>query len=136
MTKSFNKTYKSNPENLPDIEKFVLDTIQNELKINDQKKDSIEIAIAEAAANSIIHGNHKDPNKSVSVKIVLNTKKIVISFKDEGDGFTPEKVPDPTKPENILKGSGRGIYIMKSLADDVKYKFTKKSAEVILTFNL
>lgn len=136
MKKSFSKIYNSNPEFLPEIEKFILETIEKEIKLDPQKKDSIEIVISEAAANSIIHGNRKDPNKKVAIKIVLDANKIVISFKDEGVGFKPENVPDPTQPENILKGSGRGLHIMKSLADDIKYKFTKNTTELIVTFNI
>ncbi|MBK7106093.1 MAG: ATP-binding protein [Ignavibacteriae bacterium] len=136
VKKSFQQKYKSDPELLPEIEKFILDTIQNEIKISDEKKNSIEISIAEAAANSIIHGNNSDPQKNIFVNLSINQKKIKISFKDEGNGFNPKKIPNPTIPENILKGSGRGLFIMKSLADDVKFNFDKNGTELILTFYL
>jgi len=136
VKKSFKQKYKSDPELLPEIESFILDTIQRETKINDEKRNSIEIVIAEAAANSIIHGNNSNPQKNIFVNISIFDKKIKISFKDEGNGFNPEKIPDPTIPENILKGSGRGLYIMNSLADNVKYKFSENNTELILTFNI
>lgn len=136
MSKSFKHKFKSDPELLPEIESFILNTIQKEIKLSEEKKNSIEIAIAEAAANSIIHGNNSNPNKNIFVSISIFQRKIKISFKDEGNGFNPKEIPDPTIPENILKGSGRGLFIMKSLADTVEYKFLKKNTELILSFKL
>jgi len=59
-----------------------------------------------------------------------------MSFKDEGKGFTPGEVPDPTIPENILKGSGRGLHIMKTVAEEVSYNFDGKGTELVLSFKL
>lgn len=136
VSRSFKHKFKSNPELLPKIESFILDSIQSEINISEEKKNSIEMAIAEAAANSIIHGNNSNPNKNIFVSISILKRKIKISIKDEGNGFNPKDIPDPTIPENILKGSGRGLFIMKSLADDVEYKFLKENTELILSFNL
>lgn len=129
------KIFKSNPELLPEIEKYILDSLRD-IKISEAKLNNIELAVAEAAANSILHGNKNDISKNVFIKILVNSKILSISFKDEGEGFDPNDVPDPTIPENILKGSGRGIHIMKTLVDDIKYVFSDDGTEIILKFNI
>ncbi len=134
MTKIYKKKYPSNPELLPEIEDYILDTL-SEIEFTEEKQNNMELAVAEASANSILHGNKCDINKDVTIKISVSEEKITISFQDEGEGFDPEAVPDPTKPENILRGSGRGIHIMRSLVDDLKYIFRENSTELILTFN-
>ena len=134
MVKKYKKIYPSNPDLLPEIDDYILDTL-SEIEFTEDKKNNIELAVAEASANSILHGNKSDINKNVIIKISISDEKITISFQDEGTGFNPDEVPDPTKPENILRGSGRGVHIMRSLVDDLKYIFNKNSTELILTFN-
>ena len=134
MIEKYKKKYPSNPELLPEIEDYILDTL-SEIEFSEEKQNNLELAVAEASANSILHGNKCDINKEVTIIISISEDKIIISFQDEGEGFDPDAVPDPTKPENILRGSGRGIHIMKSLVDDLKYIFKENSTELILTFN-
>lgn len=134
MAKEYKKIYPSNPDLLPEIEEYILNTL-SEVGFTEDTKNNIELAVAEASANSILHGNKCDINKNVIIKISISDEKITISFQDEGTGFNPDEVPDPTKPENILRGSGRGVHIMRSLVDDLKYIFNKNSTELILTFN-
>lgn len=134
MAKEYKKIYPSNPDLLPEIEEYILNTL-SEVEFTEDTKNNIELAVAEASANSILHGNKCDINKNVIIKISISDEKITISFQDEGTGFNPDEVPDPTKPENILRGSGRGVHIMRSLVDDLKYIFNKNSTELILTFN-
>jgi serine/threonine-protein kinase RsbW len=130
------KTFKSDPKLLPEIENFILKAIEKEFQLSDSKKNNIELAVAEAAANCVKHGNKSNPEKNLKLNISKNTNKIIIAFKDEGKGFDPKNVPDPTIPENILKGSGRGIYIMKNLVDDMKFNFEADGTELILSFNI
>lgn len=136
MKKTYTKKYKSDPEVLPDVEQYILETIERNIHLSEEKKNSIELASAEAAANCVLHGNKGNSKKILTVKILLNNEKIILSLKDEGDGFKPEEVPDPTMPENILKGSGRGLHIMRSLVDDMSFNFTSGGTEIILSFNL
>lgn len=135
MQTYFTKSFKSNPELLPQIETFILEKFE-EFNISKNIKDNLEMAVAEAAANSILHGNESDPTKNVEIKVSKSNDQLQISFKDEGKGFNPKDVPDPTIPENILKGSGRGLHIMKSLVDDVQYNFTDSGTELILIFKI
>ena len=82
----------------------------------------IEIALREALANAAIHGNHEDPRKHVHVRCRCKADEDVsIVVQDEGQGFDPNAVPDPTSPETIESRHGRGIYLMKSLMDEVHF---------------
>jgi serine/threonine-protein kinase RsbW len=82
----------------------------------------VEIALREALANAIIHGNHQDPQKHVRVTCRCEPEGVSIDVKDEGQGFDVDKVPDPTAPENIGSITGRGIYVMKALMDEVRFE--------------
>jgi serine/threonine-protein kinase RsbW len=82
----------------------------------------IEIALREALANAIIHGNHEDRRKHVHVKCRCEPGEVSIAVKDEGKGFDINNVPDPTAPENIRSVHGRGIHVIKSLMDEVRFE--------------
>lgn len=81
------------------------------------------LAIREAAANAIQHGNEQDPDKIAEVTFDIDEDNIAIRIKDQGEGFDPEDLPDPLAPENILKGTGRGIFLMRQLMDEVAFRF-------------
>jgi len=82
----------------------------------------IEIALREALANAAVHGNHEDPRKHVHVRFRCKAgEDVSIVVQDEGQGFDPNAVPDPTSPETIQSSHGRGIYLMKSLMDEVQF---------------
>lgn len=132
MTKSYNKTFKSKSTLLPKIEDFVLDIVKK-TKISEVKLNKLEMAVAEAAANCVLHGNKSDENKKVEVTIIVENNKLIVKFKDQGTGFKIDEIPDPTKPENILKNSGRGVHIMKAFLDNLEYNFTPSGTETILT---
>ncbi len=129
--KTYTKAIPSNPEFLPDVEEFIL-TIAQENNLDEDKFNSLALSVAEAASNSIVHGNKSDRNKFLKIKVIVDDEKFKIIFKDEGNGFNPQKVPDPTKPENILKDNGRGIHIMKTFLDELSYNFTEDGTETIL----
>ena len=82
----------------------------------------IEIALREALANAIIHGNHEDCRKQVHVTCRCKPDEVSIAVKDEGKGFDVKNVPDPTAPENIGSVHGRGIHVMKALMDEVRFE--------------
>jgi serine/threonine-protein kinase RsbW len=83
----------------------------------------IEIALREALANAIVHGNQEDPHKQIHVACRCATDgEVSITVGDEGQGFDSNAVPDPTTPENLLTKHGRGIYVMKSLMDEVRFE--------------
>ena len=88
----------------------------------DKNESDIELALREALANAIVHGNREDPLKRVFVICRCNTNGAVsITVRDEGQGFEIESIPDPTVPENRLRTTGRGIYLMRRLMDEVRF---------------
>src|SRR3984893_19305087 len=87
-----------------------------------QGESGVEIALREALANAIIHGNHENPGKHVYVRCRCKPDEISIAVKDEGGGFDVTKIADPTAPENTGSVHGRGIYLMKALMDEVRFE--------------
>jgi serine/threonine-protein kinase RsbW len=85
-------------------------------------ESDVEIALREALANAIIHGNHENPRKHVHVRCRCKRDEVSIAVKDEGRGFDINKMPDPTAPENTGSVHGRGIYLMKTLMDEVRFE--------------
>jgi serine/threonine-protein kinase RsbW len=85
-------------------------------------ESDVEIALREALANAIIHGNHEDRRKYVHVTCRCEPDEVSIAVKDEGKGFDVNNVPDPTAPENIGSVHGRGIHVMKALMDEVRFE--------------
>jgi len=85
-------------------------------------EEDIEIALGEALANAVIHGNHEESGKQVYVGCRGGTDEVSIVVRDEGQGFDIDNIPDPTAPENIKSSHGRGIYLMKTLMDEVRFE--------------
>jgi serine/threonine-protein kinase RsbW len=85
-------------------------------------ESDVEIALREALANAIIHGNHENPRKHVHVRCCCKPDEASIAVKDEGRGFDIKKAADPTAPENKGSVHGRGIYLMKALMDEVRFE--------------
>ncbi len=81
----------------------------------------VDIAVREAVANAVKHGNKLDENKKVDISLASSASKFEITVRDYGEGFSVENVPDPTDSENVLKESGRGILFMQSFVDSVKW---------------
>ncbi|MBX3448073.1 MAG: ATP-binding protein [Planctomycetaceae bacterium] len=81
----------------------------------------IRLSLEEALVNAIKHGNGMDPSKSVRVCCQIDTETVVVEIEDEGDGFQPEEVPDPTAEENLERPCGRGIMLMRAFMTRVEY---------------
>lgn len=94
---------------------------------------NIELAVAEAVNNAIIHGNRFDPNKSVLLAYTMTDNAIRFEVEDEGRGFDYNNLPDPLLPENLEKLEGRGVYLIKRLANRVS--FEKNGSRVIMEFD-
>ncbi len=126
---------ESNPNNLITVEEFV-NYFAKEIGIPEARMNGLMLSVTEATTNAIKHANKNDENKLVKINVKVEDNKVYISVKDEGVGFDPNKIPDPTKPENLLKDSGRGVYLMRFYMDDLKYNVTPTGTETILTLNL
>lgn len=122
---------KSQIENLRIIEKAV-DEITASNNINQDYYANIMVSVMEAVNNAMIHGNKLNPQKNVEIEIFVAIDFLQVTVKDEGTGFNPQNVPDPTNPENIQNVDGRGVFIMSKLSDEIEYN--KKGNTVKLTF--
>ena len=97
----------------------------------------IGMAVREAVANAIKHGNKLDARKRVNAAFLLRGMELEITISDEGEGFDPEQVSDPLNPQNLMKTSGRGIFYMKTFMDRVQYSFQPGSGtSLVMTKNL
>ncbi len=97
----------------------------------------IGMAVREAVANAIKHGNKLDVRKKVNATFDLQGPELEIRISDEGEGFDPEKVSDPLNPQNLMKTSGRGIFYMRTFMDAVRYSFHPTGGtSLIMTKNL
>ncbi|HEX9581065.1 MAG TPA: ATP-binding protein [Gemmatimonadales bacterium] len=82
---------------------------------------NLRVALAEALANAIIYGNRLDPGKIVEVRVVVTPSRLTVHVADEGDGFDPALVPDPTLPERLEEEDGRGLFLIRQLVDEVRF---------------
>jgi len=106
--------------------------LENHNCCSSRTKSELSTALSEALANAIIHGNEINSEKFVDLKIQIYKDSIILKIKDKGQGFDHKKLPNPLKPENIKKPSGRGIYLMSVLVDKVEFVRHKDGMEVIL----
>jgi serine/threonine-protein kinase RsbW len=105
------------------LEKAVDELVElaREVKCNEKHLEQVELALREALTNAIIHGNRQDPNKKVMVRCFCQPHRgLLVSVDDEGSGFDPKQVPDPTQAERLLETHGRGLFLMRRLVDRVR----------------
>jgi serine/threonine-protein kinase RsbW len=108
-------------ENIRIIESFI-DNAKERFNLDDDIYGNIMIAVTESVNNAIMHGNKNDKTKNVTLSLSLNNNVINFVIRDEGSGFDFQNLPDPTSPDNLDKPSGRGIFLMKHLSDEVNFK--------------
>lgn len=123
--------FPSLDENIRIVESFI-DNAKEKFNLDDDIYGNIMVAVTESVNNAIRHGNKNDKKKNVHLSLSLNENLIKFVIKDEGIGFDYHNLPDPTAPENLDKPSGRGIFLMKHLSDEVTFK--KEGSEVELCF--
>ncbi|MBK7108275.1 MAG: ATP-binding protein [Bacteroidetes bacterium] len=112
-----------------EVESFIDEFRQNN-KIDDEIFGNILVAVTEAVNNAIIHGNKMDKSKSVRLVIRKRRNVVTCNIKDEGNGFDYNNLPDPTAPENIECLGGRGVFLMKHLADLVVFSSDGSNVEI------
>lgn len=134
-----NKTYsleiESDPNNLITVEEFV-NYFSKDLGLDEDKINGLLLSVTEATTNAIIHGNKGDKSKIVTINVSANEHLLTIIVHDQGGGFDPSCVPDPTHPDNLLKDSGRGLYLMRVYMDELYYNYTPTGTETILKLNI
>jgi Anti-sigma regulatory factor (Ser/Thr protein kinase) len=123
------------PDSLTAVEEFIIQ-ITEDLNIDEDKLYGILLSVSEATTNAIVHANKKDPAKVVLVSVTVENNILTVKVKDQGPGFNPVAVPDPTKPENLLKDSGRGLFLMRIYAKSLTYIPSPQGTETILVFEV
>jgi serine/threonine-protein kinase RsbW len=113
-------TINSDIEKLKIVETLV-DTLSKKLGVSDEVYGKILISTVEAVNNAILHGNKGDHNKMVTVNMSADGNVLDITVTDEGEGFEYSNLPDPTDPKNIENLHGRGVFLMRRLADAIEY---------------
>jgi serine/threonine-protein kinase RsbW len=92
----------------------------------------IGMAVREAAVNAVLHGNAYDPGKKVALDVERTPRDLVIVIRDQGKGLEVDKIPDPLAPENLMKTSGRGIFLIRSFMDEVEIHPSPTGTEIKL----
>jgi serine/threonine-protein kinase RsbW len=123
----------SKAENLILVERMIED-VCDVFGINEDYFGNILVAVTEAVNNAIYHGNKANPSKFIDILFKADSHHVSFIIKDEGPGFNYSVLPDPTNPDNIEKPNGRGVFLMKNLADNVS--FEENGSRVILDFKV
>lgn len=121
--------FSSQTENIAIVEKLV-DEVCESYEIKEDFYGNILISLTEAVNNAIVHGNKMDPSKEVIVTFSTEDKVLKFTIEDEGPGFDYDNLPDPTAPENIEKPNGRGVFLMRNLADRCNFVDDGKIVEL------
>jgi serine/threonine-protein kinase RsbW len=132
-TELFTLQLPSQPDSIASLE-LLIEEIADKYQVPDDTFANMMTCLNEALNNAIFHGNKLDPEKKVIVNAEVDGRRIVWTITDEGDGFDPDRIPDPTAPENLENLSGRGVFIIKHLAD--QYIFNDRGNELELHFKI
>ena len=125
-------SFESKPENIAIVERLIDEMCEQHSVIEEHYGD-ILIAMTEGVNNAIVHGNKLDINKSVSVEYEKRGKDLFFRISDEGAGFDYENLPDPTAPENLERPNGRGVFLMRNLADECLFEDNGRIIELVFT---
>lgn len=120
-------------EQISEVEK-VIDELSEDLQLHSDIYGNLLIATIEGVNNAIVHGNKFDDSKKVVIHFIIENTQIFVHINDEGSGFDYSSVPDPTKPENIENFHGRGIFLMKNLADNIEFCDSGKLVKLSFKF--
>ncbi|WP_420238852.1 ATP-binding protein [Telmatobacter bradus] len=96
----------------------------------------IAMAVREATVNAVLHGNEYDPDRALNVSLENNGTALIIVIADQGRGLDPETLPDPLAPENLLRGTGRGIFLIRSFMDEVHFRQLHPGTELTMVKHL
>jgi serine/threonine-protein kinase RsbW len=112
------------------------DKLAEEAGLDEDERFRLTMAVREAAVNAVLHGNEYDPSKQISVSLENNGTSLIITVADQGKGLDPDTLPDPLAPENLLRGTGRGIFLIRSFMDEVHFRQLHPGTELTLVKHL
>jgi serine/threonine-protein kinase RsbW len=128
--RQFHLTIGSRFENI-ELVQMAVDEALGERGVSEDVRHWVGLALREAVANAIKHGNRQDPSKRVEVAVELGDSTVSLAVTDEGPGFDPDGVRDPLAPENRFRADGRGIFYMRRFMDEVSYSFAPGGGTVV-----
>lgn len=131
----FRMTLPSTQKNIGRVEKFLLKIAQH-VELDEIQLHKAMVSVTEAVNNAIVHGNRCNPKRKVFVICEVLPGWLLFIVSDQGKGFKPEKVANPLKEENLLRESGRGIFLMRTLMDRVEFELQKTGYQVRLWLDL
>lgn len=131
----FQLTLRSNPKQIRRVETF-LHKINRVAHLDEIQLHKLMVSLTEAVNNAIVHGNRLNETKKVVVQCKLLPEWLVVSVTDEGRGFKLDKVRNPLRKKNLLRNSGRGIFLMRTLMNKVEYEMGTSGVEVRLWLDL
>ncbi len=108
----------------------MLNHVDTEIVLGEELYGDILISLTEAVNNAILHGNKADANKIVRIVIKQQKTQLAFWISDEGEGFDPKKIPDPTTDENVLNIGGRGVFLMQQLCHDLHFHDNGRTVEM------
>jgi anti-sigma regulatory factor (Ser/Thr protein kinase) len=118
----FDMTVPADPSAIVKVTEGVIAVLRDAARVDERNEMAIELALQEALANAVRHGCKGDPDKRVQCCVTCDASgEVLVVVRDPGEGFDPDAVPNPLAPENILKGSGRGVYLINQLMDEVRF---------------
>lgn len=110
--------------------------LAEEAGLNEDERFHVAMAVREAAVNAVLHGNEYDPAKQIAVSLENTGECLIFIIADEGKGVDPASLPDPLAPENLLRGTGRGIFLIRSFMDEVHFRQLHPGTELKLVKRL
>ncbi|MBI5464892.1 MAG: ATP-binding protein [Ignavibacteriales bacterium] len=132
---SYRLVCQSTPKELLRVETFLF-KLGRELRLDDGSIHRLVVAVTEAVNNAILHGNKQNPAKKVVISSAVTKHLLIIRIADEGEGFNPDVLENPLEEKNLLKEHGRGVFLMRSLMDEVKFKKRKAGQTVEMKLRL
>ena len=131
ITSRVSLTLESTLDSVNKVEQTAEDYAQR-FGFDEDSIPNIAMAVREAAVNAVVHGNNYDRNKQIVATFEATAEAITIRIADQGPGLDPDTIPDPLAPENILRGSGRGIFLIRAFMDEVNFRQLHPGTELTL----
>lgn len=128
------KRIPSRLDNIPGLISEIIELLHKELSISEDEIFQVKLALEEAITNAVKHGNKFNPELKVDVSIASGKNKLIIKVKDQGKGFDFDRVPDPTTQEKMLRTSGRGVFLLRKIMDEVSFQDGGREVTMVKVF--
>lgn len=115
-----------------DLVDGLIEALLEHLGLDEDERSNLVLAVREAAANAVQHGNRLEADKPVGIEAGVVSDELRVEVRDRGSGFDVDALPDPLAPENLLKRTGRGILLMRNFMDEVTFEFPEAGGTIVL----